>query len=88
MIDKKLDTYPTFLDELFRALPIWIVAFFETITNSLPTLILWLTAIYGVLQIVRIVRVMIRERKEDATHTFNKNISRKGKRSINKSIDE
>ncbi len=87
MIDERLNTYPTFFDEIFRALPIWIVAVFQTMTQALPDLILWLTAIYGVLQIVRIVRVIKMEREKNVALNDKKPVSRKGKRSIDESLD-
>jgi hypothetical protein len=50
--------------EVIKGSPIWIVAAFQTVTDSLPSLILWVTFIYGILQIIRISKDLLNERKQ------------------------
>lgn len=53
---------------VIKGIPLFLVSFYETVTQALPSLILWVTFVYGILQIARITQEMChakRERKEN-----------------------
>lgn len=50
-----------------KGLPMYLVAFFEYMTSLLPSLILWLTFVYGILQLVLITRQLCMTKKDDKT---------------------
>jgi hypothetical protein len=50
-----------------RGIPLYAVAFFEFMTNILPTIILWLSFLYGVIQLYIVCRQLFKESKSNIT---------------------
>jgi hypothetical protein len=49
-----------------KGIPLYIVAILEFITNLLPSIILWVTFLYGVIQLILVFKQLMRESKARA----------------------
>lgn len=60
------------LKTTIKGAPMYIVSLFELMTQLLPTLILWLTFLYGVAQLILVCRQLFKKKEKDENETDDK----------------